>query len=70
MKAPLAMRIFFAFLSSLLWIGIYFTGFATVHGLLYLPAAVSLFAALTGICPSLLLITKLVNLAQKQPSTI
>lgn len=69
MKASLSMRIFFAFMSTLLWMGIYFTGFTTVNALLYLPATVFLFAAITGICPSLLVITKLVDLAQKQPST-
>ncbi|MFT3822847.1 MAG: hypothetical protein QM731_02960 [Chitinophagaceae bacterium] len=61
MKAPASLRIFFAFMSCLLWAGIFLTGFATVSWLLYVPAAVSLFAAITGICPSLVLITKIVT---------
>ncbi|QHT69662.1 DUF2892 domain-containing protein [Rhodocytophaga rosea] len=68
MKAPVSMRIFFAFMSAMLWTGIYFTGFSVVNWLLYLPAAVSLFAAITGICPSLMVITKLMDLNQKQAS--
>jgi hypothetical protein len=69
MKATVSLRLFFAFLSCMLWIGIYFTGFTTVNWLLYLPAGVSLFAAITGICPGLLLITRLVSGKQKQVST-
>ncbi|WP_205514573.1 hypothetical protein [Longitalea arenae] len=66
MKASVSLRLFFAFMSCMLWTGIYFTGFTTVNWLLYLPAAVSLFAAITGICPSLLFITKLVSGKQKE----
>lgn len=69
MKASLSLRLFFAFLSCMLWAGIYLTGFTTVSWLLYLPAAVSLFAAITGICPSLMLITKMVSGDQKDKST-
>ena len=68
MKASVSMRVFFFFLSCMLWAGIYLTGFATVSWLLYLPAAVSLFAAITGICPSLMLITKMVSGDQKETS--
>ncbi|WP_431212889.1 hypothetical protein ACQ86N_45805 [Puia sp. P3] len=68
MKASASLRLFFAFLSCMLWAGIYLTGFATVSWLLYLPAAVSLFAAVTGICPSLMLIDKMVSGKQKQAS--
>lgn len=50
-KAGAAMR-FFLFLSgSVLWLGIYLTGFHNVHWLLYVPAVFFYFAALTGICP-------------------
>ena len=49
-----AMRFFFLVTGSLLWAGIWLTGFATVHWLLYLPAVFFLFAALTGICPGMI----------------
>jgi len=49
-----AMRFFFLFAGSLLWAGIWLTGFATVHWLLYIPAVFFLFAAATGICPGII----------------
>lgn len=63
------MRIFFAFMSCMLWAGIYFTGFITVNWLLYLPAAVSLFAAITGFCPSLTAINKITGINQGETSS-
>src|SRR5258706_5299315 len=44
---------------SYLVAGIYCTGFSTVNWLLYLPAASFIFAAITGICPSLIAISKM-----------
>lgn len=49
-----AMRFFFFFAGSVLWTGIWLTGFANVHWLLYLPATLLYFAALTAICPVLI----------------
>jgi ABC-type polysaccharide/polyol phosphate export permease len=49
-----AMRFFFLVAGSLLWVGIWLTGFATVHWLLYIPAVFFLFAAATGICPGMI----------------
>jgi ABC-type polysaccharide/polyol phosphate export permease len=49
-----AMRFFFLVAGSLLWAGIWLTGFATVHWLLYIPAVFFLFAAATGICPGMI----------------
>lgn len=66
MRASVSMRLFFGFMSCMLWAGIMLTGFANVNWLLYVPAVVSLFAALTGICPSLILIQKLVAGKRKQ----
>ena len=68
MKASPSLRVFFLFLSCVLWAGIYLTGFAAVSWLLYLLAAILLFAAITGICPSLLLITKMVAGNKKEIS--
>jgi hypothetical protein len=59
MKATTAMRVWFAFFGAVIWIGIILTGFSNVHWLLYLPAAGMAFAAITGICPSQIMINKL-----------
>jgi hypothetical protein len=54
-----AQRFFFLVSGSLLWLGIGLTGFGTAHWLLYLPAGFFLFAAVTGICPGLILSRRL-----------
>jgi hypothetical protein len=48
------MRFFFLVAGSLLWAGIWLTGFAAAHWLLYIPAAFFVFAAATGICPGMI----------------
>lgn len=50
-----AMRFFFFFFGTVIWLGIWLSGFSTVHWLLYVPPSFSYFAALTGICPGLIL---------------
>lgn len=59
MKASIAMRTYFAFIGAVLWAGIFLTGFSNVHWLVYLPAGVSVFAAISGYCPSQMAIFKL-----------
>lgn len=54
-RASKAMRLFFTTTGLVIWAGIYLTGFSTVHWLLYLPAAFMIFAAVTGICPGLII---------------
>lgn len=49
------MRFFFLIAGSILWAGIWLTGFSTVHWLLYIPAVFLIFASLTGICPGLII---------------
>jgi hypothetical protein len=49
-----AMRLFFFTAGSLIWLGIWLTGFQIVHWFLYLPPAFFYFAAATGICPGLI----------------
>ncbi len=56
-----AMRFFFFVTDVLLWTGILLTGVRTVHVVLYVPAVFFLFAALTGICPGLILSNRLVG---------
>ncbi len=40
----------------MLWLGIYFTGFEVVNVLIYIPAVMSVFAFVTGLCPGMMLI--------------
>jgi hypothetical protein len=54
-----AMRMVFLTMAALILLGIWLTGFKTVHWLLYVPVAVLIFAGITGICPSYLLFSKL-----------
>lgn len=51
----LAMRSFFLFAASVLWLGIWLTGFSVVSWVLYVPPSFFTFAAVTGICPGLIL---------------
>lgn len=50
--APPWMRLFLFLGGALLWIGIWHTGFAIASWVLYIPAIMFIFAAITGICPS------------------
>ncbi len=49
-----SMRLFFLIAGSLIWLGIYLTGFNVVHWVSYLPAIFFIFAAITGICPGII----------------
>lgn len=49
------MRFFFLFTASVIFAGIWLTGFSTVHWLLYVPVTFFYFAAITGICPGLII---------------
>ena len=59
MKASKGMRIWFVLFAVIILIGIYLTGFSNVHWFLYVPVAGFLFAAITGICPSMGLTNKI-----------
>lgn len=50
-----SMRFFFLLTAAVVSLGIWLTGFSTVHWLLYVPAAFFYFAAITGICPGLII---------------
>jgi hypothetical protein len=50
-----SMRLFVFLVGSVIWAGIWLTGFATVHWLLYLPPSFFFFAAITGICPGMII---------------
>ena len=49
------MRIFTAFAGTLLWLGIWHTGFEATSPFIYFPAFFFAFAALTGICPGMII---------------
>ena len=53
--APRSMRFFFLVSSMVIWLGIYLSGFSNVHWLLYFPAVFFLFAAISGICPGMII---------------
>ena len=50
-----ALRMTFLTIAVLIMVGIWLSGFNPVHWLLYLPAGFLAFAALTGICPGLII---------------
>ncbi len=52
-KISAAMRFFLLVVGSVMLLGIWLTGFNTVHWLLYVPVVFFYFAAVTGICPGL-----------------
>ena len=54
-KASPAVRLFLLIVGAVIWGGIALTGFHVVHWLLYLPAVFLVFAAVTGICPGLMI---------------
>ena len=49
-KLNCAMRSSFTFATVVIWLGIWLTGFDVVHWLLYIPAIVVTFAAVSGLC--------------------
>ena len=54
-KLNSAMRFFFLGASAITWTGIGLTGFKTVHWFLYVPAVMYAFAAMSGICPGIIM---------------
>lgn len=61
MKASKSIRFFFLFVSSVGWLSIWLTGFSTVHWVSYLVPSFFLIAAVTGICPGMIITKKLFN---------
>ena len=54
-----AIRMLFIFMAAVISLGIWLTGYTTVHWLLYIPPAALLFAGVTGICPGYMIFKKL-----------
>jgi len=70
LKIGKSVRVFFTFISIIMWLGIWLTGFSQTHWLLYLPASLLLFSGLTGISPGLYLTKKflkanIINISEK-----
>lgn len=55
-KASSGMRVWFLLMAVILWLGIWLTGFGETHWLLYIPAIAFVFAGVSGICPSQMLV--------------
>ncbi len=49
-KIGCSMRMVFAMMSVIIWIGIALTGFNNVHWFMYIPAIATAFVAISGIC--------------------
>ena len=47
-------RFFLFFVSGVIWLGIWHTGFAVASWILYIPACFLLLAAIIGICPGMI----------------
>lgn len=54
-----AQRMLFLTMATLIAIGIYLSGYKSVHWFIYVPFAALLFAGVTGICPGLIMFKKL-----------
>lgn len=63
-KASNEIKAWFVVFSVVIWIGIYLTGFEVVHWFLYIPAVMLIFAAVTGICPTQLMVFSLLKKKQ------
>lgn len=61
MKALNSMRIWFAMMGVMLWIGIYLTGFANASWVLYVPASGLMIALALGFCPVQSMIAKMLG---------
>ncbi len=46
-------RMLFLVIASMIWLGIWLSGYNSVHWVLYLPAVFLTLAAFTGICPGI-----------------
>jgi hypothetical protein len=57
-KSNAPLRVFYLFGASVIWLGIWLTGFSEASWVLYVPAVTFVFAAITGFCPSLITFRK------------
>jgi hypothetical protein len=64
-----AQRFFFLVSGSIIWLGLWLTGFEQAHWLLFVPAVFFAFAAITGICPGMIISRWLFPRREKQTSS-
>ena len=60
-KIDKAMRLFLSGPALIIWCGIWLTGFSEAHWILYVPAIAFSIAAITGICPGMMIIKRLMG---------
>jgi len=68
-KISIPLRAFFLTSSLVSWVGLWLTGFSTAHWLLYIAPTAFLVAGISGICPGMIISTKLFGEAEAQNST-
>jgi hypothetical protein len=66
LKISNEMRLWFIGPILMLWTSIYFTGFGVVYWLIYIPAIMSVFAFITGLCPGMFLIRSILEISSKK----
>ena len=54
-RVDTAMKVFFYIAGTTLWLGIWLTGFDVVHWIFYFPATFFIIAAITGVCPGMII---------------
>jgi len=54
-----AQRMLFLIMATFIGVGIYLSGYQSVHWFLYVPPALLIFAGITGVCPGLIFLKKL-----------
>jgi len=64
-KASNNVRLFFIMLATLIMVANWLTGFAVVHWFAYFPPAALAFAAVTGLCPGLMMSDKILKMFGK-----
>ena len=60
-KSDTPLRMFYLFAASMIWLGIMLTGFSEASWVFYVPGITFTIAAITGFCPSLIVIRKALN---------
>lgn len=65
-KIHTPLRSFLFVTAAVIFLGIWLTGFATAHWLLYVPVVFFLVAAATGVCPGMHLAKKLCSKYDKE----
>jgi hypothetical protein len=53
LKIDPALRLFLAVVATMIWLGVWLTGFGTAHWIFYIPGVLLMLAAVTGLCPGI-----------------